>query len=96
MADDPKTGSQDGVIAISDTPHAPFVFYEAAPAYGLTNGVISITLAATRTWIGPDGIVNDHVVTAYLRGNVQAALNLRNAIDQALLLASPKPEGRSN
>ena len=37
---------------------------------------------------GPDGrIVNDHVVTAYLRGNVRAAINLRDSLDKAILLA---------
>lgn len=97
MADRTETRPQEGgVIEISDHPHAPFIFYEIAPAYGYTNGVVNLTLAATRTWIGPDGIVNDHVVTAYLRGNVQAVLSLRNAIDQALLLAAPKPEGKTN
>ena len=58
------------------------------------NGVISITLSASRTWAGPNGIVNEQVVVAYLRGNVQAALSLQQAIDNALLLAAPTPEGK--
>jgi len=36
------------------------------------------------------------VVVAYLRGNVQAAHSLKAAIDRALLLAAPTPEGKSN
>jgi hypothetical protein len=31
------------------------------------------------------------VAVAHLRGNVQAAMSLRNAIEQALLLAAPTP-----
>jgi hypothetical protein len=97
MADNPDTRPKDGpVIPISDVPHAPFIFYEAAPAFGFTNGVVNITLSANRTWAGPDGIVNEQVVVAYLRGNIQAAISLRQAIDNALLLAAPTGEGKSN
>jgi hypothetical protein len=61
-----------------DAPHAPFIFYEIAPAFGFTNGVVNITLSANRTWAGPDGVVNEQVVVAYLRGNIQPALSLRH------------------
>jgi hypothetical protein len=89
MADKPEAP----VIIVSDTPHAPFIFYEVAPAFGFANGVVNITLSANRTWAGPNGIMNEQVVVAYLRGNVQAALSLRQAIDSALLLAAPPAQG---
>jgi hypothetical protein len=92
MADDPNTRPAQ-VIPVSDVPHAPFLFFEVAPAFGVTNGVVNITLSANRTWIGPNGIVNEQVVVAYLRGNIQAALGLRAAIDSALLLAAPTAQG---
>ncbi len=87
--DRPKSPAPDAaVISVADIPHAPFVFYEGAPSFGHVNGIINITLAAGRSWVGPDGkIVNDHVVTAYLRGNVVAAINLRDSLDKAILLA---------
>ena len=96
MADNPEARPEKvPAIPISDTPHAPFVFYENAPAFGFMNGVVNITLSANRTYAGPNGtIVNEQVVVAYLRGNVQAALSLRQAIDNALLLAAPTPEGK--
>jgi len=51
-------------------------------------------LSTNRTFTDANGIVNEQVVVvAYLRGNVQAALSLRRAIDNALLLAAPTPEG---
>jgi hypothetical protein len=97
MADNPDTRPKEGVIIpVGDTQHAPFIFYEGAPAFGFTNRVVNITLSANRTWVGPDGIRNDQVVTAYLRGNIQAALSLRAAIDSALLLAAPTAEGKAN
>ena len=98
MANDPDTRPKEGMIVpVNDTTHAPFIFYEAAPAFGFTNGVINITLSANRTWVGPDRtVMNDQVVVAYLRGNIPAALSLRQAIDSALLLAAPTQEGKAN
>jgi hypothetical protein len=99
MGDNPDTRPKDVVIPVSDTPHAPFIFYEGAPVFGFTNGVVNITLSANRTFANATGAVNEQVVVAYLRGNVQAALSLRHAIDSALLLAAPVsqgPEGKAN
>jgi hypothetical protein len=98
MADNPDTRSREGtIIPVSDVPHAPFIFYEGAAALGFTNGVVNLTLSANRTWIGANGAtINDQVVTAYLRGNISAAINLRDAIDKALLLATPTQEGKAN
>jgi hypothetical protein len=85
------------VIPVSDAPNAPFIFYEWAPAFGFMNGVVNITLAANRVWVGKDGVAqNEQTVVAHLRGNVQAALSLRDSLDKALLLAAPAPEGKTN
>jgi hypothetical protein len=95
MTDNPDT-HPPVAIPVSDAHHAPFVFYEIAPAFGFTNGVVNVTLSANRTWIGPNNaVMNEQVVVAYLRGNVQAAISLRTALDQALLLAAPT-EGKAN
>jgi hypothetical protein len=96
MADNPAARpAQAPVIPVGDVLHAPFIFYEWAPAFGFINGVVNLTLAANRTWIGQDGaVLNEQVVVAYLRGNVQAALSLRDSLDKALLLAAPAPEGK--
>jgi hypothetical protein len=81
MSENPDTRPAVGAaIQVSDTPHAPFIFYENAPAIGFTNGVVNITLSANRTLIGQDGAVNEQIVVAYLRGNIQAALSLRQAV----------------
>jgi hypothetical protein len=98
MANNPDTHPKEEMaIPVSDTPHAPFIFYENAPAFGFTNGIINLTLSANRTWLGSDGgVVNDQVVIVYLRGNILAALSLRQVLDNALLLAAPTPEGKPN
>ena len=84
MADNPDTVPKEGAaIPVSDIPHAPFIFYDWAPCLGFTNGVVNITLAANCTWIRPNGVANEQVVVAYLRGSIQAARNLRKAIDEA-------------
>jgi hypothetical protein len=91
MTDNPKPPAEEAIaVPISDAPHAPFIFFEAAPIYGFTNGVVNITLTANRSYAGPDGaIVNEQMVVAYLRGSIPAALSLRKAIDNALLIAAP-------
>ena len=91
MTDNPEPRPEKiTTISVSDLPHAPFIYYEGAPAFGFTNGVVNVTLSALRTYAGPDGaIANEQVVVAYLRGNIPAALSLRHAIDNALLLAAP-------
>jgi hypothetical protein len=99
MADNPDTrpGEVAVVIPVNDVSHAPFIFYEAAPVSGHMNGIINLTLSATRTYLGSDGTPkNDLVVVAYLRGNIQAAVSLRAAISNALLLAAPTTEGKAN
>ncbi len=98
MTNNPDTRPGEvAVIPVNDIPHAPFIFYEEAPVSGYANGVISLTLSATRCCIGPDGAPkNDLVVVAYLRGNIQAAVCLREAINAALLLAEPTTEGKAN
>jgi hypothetical protein len=55
---------------------------------------LSISRCRLAALVGPDGaVITDQVVTAYLRGNIHAAANLRDAIDNALLLAAPPAQG---
>jgi hypothetical protein len=35
-------------ITVTDTGIAPFIFFKGAPNFGFANGVVNITLAATR------------------------------------------------
>ena len=63
MTDNPGPRAEKVPMGISDAPHAPFIFFENAPATGFMNGVVSITLSANKTYAGPDGaIVNEQIV----------------------------------
>jgi hypothetical protein len=73
----------------------PYIFFEGAPNFGFANGIVNITLAATRHLIQDGAAFSDIVAVAHLRCNPLAALELRNALDSALLLAA-KTEGTAH
>jgi hypothetical protein len=73
---------------VTDTGTAPYIYFDGAPNFGFTNGVINVTLAANRHLLRDGAPVTDIVATAHLRCNVPAAIELRNALDAALLLAA--------
>jgi hypothetical protein len=94
MADDSNTRLPHRlVVPIRDTPHAPIIFFEWAPLAGYANGIVSITLGASCSEIRPNGEVRREAVTAaYLKCSIQAAVNLRDAIDNALSRARQTPD----
>lgn len=84
--------SKVGDVSAIGSAHAPFLYFEDAPAFGHLNGIISVTLTAARLFQGEgQTVLTDHVVTAHLRMNIPAARALRHALDGALLLAAPTP-----
>ena len=57
------------------------------------DGIVSITLGASYPQIRPSGEVRgEAVIAAHLKCSIQAAVNLRDAIDKALLRARQTPE----
>lgn len=98
MAREPKpaTGFEKKIPPVVDGQHAPVLYFEEAPNFGHTNGIVNITLAAYRSLPDAEGdITTDLIVTAHLRCNIPAALALRKAIDDALLVATPA-KGHAN
>jgi hypothetical protein len=69
-------------ITVTDAGIAPFVFFEGAPNFGFVNGVVNVTLAASRHLIKDGAVVSDIVAVAHLRCNIPAALELRGALDR--------------
>jgi hypothetical protein len=68
---------------------APFVYFDAAPTLGLNNAVVSVELAAQITLPKPDQQVQtDLVCVAHLRCSLNAAMNLREALDKAIAMAN--------
>ncbi len=97
MTDKPDKPKQvaPAKITVTDTGLAPFIFFEGVPSFGFLNGVVNITLAAGRHLM-KDGVVSSDVVAvAHLRCNQVAATELRNALNDALLLAT-KAEGATH
>jgi hypothetical protein len=96
MSRNPRADNHGAALVIKDEPHAPLVFFDAAPVYSTYNHMVSITLSVSRTL--PDregGVTTDNIAIAYLRTNLEGATALRNSLDKALLLAA-ETEGEAN
>jgi hypothetical protein len=94
----PKT-TNEVFTPIRDLPSAPIIFFEFCPTLGNHNGLINIMLAAGI--VMPSGGPTTDVVpvaVAHLRCTAAAAIQLRDAIDKALLIGAPvqNPEGKAN
>jgi hypothetical protein len=90
MKDETFPPNAQTLPAVIDPVGAPILYFEEATNSGFINGIIDVTLTAKR--VLPDGkgdLVKDILAVAYLRGNVQALMSLRSAIDNALLMAMP-------
>ena len=80
---------------IDDMLHAPVIYCDTVPAFGLINGVVAITLAAGR-WLEINGALQGRpVVVGHLRMTLDGAAALRDALDKAIL-AGRKVEGGTN
>lgn len=90
--------STQGSVSAIASAHAPFLYFENAPAFGHIGGVIRVTLTASRDMPvnNEQKVMSDTVVVAHLRMNINAALSLKFAIEGALLLANPPPTGTKN
>lgn len=93
MAEDNK---KEGILVI-DPNGAPIIFFDGATNFGNAQGVINVTLAASRRLAQNQAIAQDAVAVAFLRCSIPAATELRHALDQALLLSAPvQGEGKAN
>jgi hypothetical protein len=94
-----------GVIRFNNEPVAlspiplPIVYFDGAPSLSHLNGIIGVTLTVTGNV--PDGGDGVHVcasVVAHLKCSIPAAVALKAALEDALLLARPveSKEGKAN
>ena len=97
MADDPTPAPQAPVkpIPMRDLT-APVIYFDEAPIFGGLDGIVRITLVHQRSVPGDPGPDHDFAVAGYIRCSMRAAVKLRAAIDQSLLLMAPKGEGKAN
>ena len=90
--------STQGTVSAIASAHAPFLYFDSAPTFGHVNGIIRVTLEATRDMPTntEQRVGSDRVVVAHLRMTIPAAQSLKAAIEGALLLANPSPTETKN
>ena len=95
MARHPTPAKPAHGIVVTDDRRAPVIYFDGAPNFGANGGIVNITLAMARHLSAGDRIASDIVAVAHLRCSVQAAADLRKAIDDALLLHAPVSDNPS-
>ena len=77
---------------------APILYFENVPTFGNMGNVLRLTLTADRIYPStpPGQIVTDQVIVAHLRASIPSAIALRDAINSALLLATPPESSAKN
>jgi hypothetical protein len=78
------------------TKDAPFIYFDGITAFGMNHGVVQVELAANViTPDGHGGIRQEVAMTCHLRCSPNAAADLRQTLEKALLLVA-KAEGQVN
>ena len=88
--------SVEGEVSAIGSADAPFIYFDLVPNYGFNRGVAKVTLEALRMHSNPAGVKQDRVVVAHLRMGIDAAVDLKRALDAVILMATPTPEGPAN
>jgi hypothetical protein len=79
---------EEGISAIASA-HAPFLYFDVAPNFGCSHGIVNVTLEAARYLSRGSKVTMDRVVVAHLRMSLPAAASLKSALEGALLIAFP-------
>jgi hypothetical protein len=75
---------------------APFIYTDWIGAYGNTGGVATFTLEAMRNLTVGDKVVRDRVVVAHLRMPIQTMIDLKNSIEQLVLMLKAPSSTKKN
>ena len=77
---------------------APIIYFENVPTFGNIGPMIRLTLTAERIYPGATTgqLTVDRVVVAHLRASVQSAMELKLALDKALLMVAPTESSAKN
>jgi hypothetical protein len=106
MATAPKPAAPPTVptvtISTTSAEQAPFIYFDGASCLGVHHGAIQIELAANILTPYGTGVQVDVIQTAHLRCSPDAAMGLRQAIDNALAMllqgqqqaSAPAPSGQ--
>lgn len=89
----PPAAPQPARSLAADTPHAPVIFFDGAPTFSLTDGIVGFTLTTGHHLpLAGNQTRTEAVVAAHLRCSIPAARRFYDALGKVLLLAA-KPEG---
>jgi hypothetical protein len=93
MPADPSPPKSDA-IPTKDILHAPVIYFDGASNYGCNQGIVNFTLAMGRHLANASGGVDfDIIAVAHARCSIPAAIDLRNALDKAILIGTPAAGG---
>lgn len=97
MTTKPISGSSvRNLPEVTDDGQAPVVYFDLAPTFGNINGVVNVTLAFARHLIDANGQPSQQFVAcAHLRCSIASAVDLRNALNDALLMGAPTEGGEN-
>ena len=99
MAEKPAAPAVQPFIPVEGMIEAPIIYFEVCPTIGNNHGIINVMLATSL--IEPTdggGVATRVVVVGHLRMTTLAAIDLRDSINNALLIGAPveNPKGKSN
>jgi hypothetical protein len=94
---DMSTVSKPLGLTLKNGAAAPVVYFDGAPCYGAMNGIVEIELAARYMTPKADGTAAVDITTvAHLRCSLNAATNLREALDRAIEMINAPPKAKQN
>ena len=91
-----RVPSRVGEVSAIASGNAPFIYLDLASSSHYYDGVIGVTLEALRRVPIGDKVGIDRVLVAHLRMSVEAAKNLRAALDNTIALSEPQPDTKLN
>ena len=87
----------DDASSVKDGPSASFLYFDGTSNCGFHNGIVNVTIVANRFLPQKAGGVGTvAVAVSHLRCSVAAAIDLRDALDKAILISANAPSAFSN
>jgi hypothetical protein len=85
-----------GLSALASA-NAPFIYFDAAPNFGLNGGIANLSLEVVRFILntGSQGVVADRVTVAHLRMSMEGVRSLKAALEGIELMASSTPGAKN-
>lgn len=87
----------DDEATVKDDVPAAFLYFDGTSNCGYHNGIVNVTIVANRFLPQRGGGVGTQfIAVSHLRCSIEAAKDLREALDKAILISSTGPSALSN